>query len=75
MMKIWLNKRKTKHYSLQGFSAGKNGVLGAPEWHLPKNIEMDKGAELWEILNDESEILRGRIVDIYDSKTFITIIN
>ena len=74
-MKIWLNKWKTKHCSLQGFSAGKNGVLGAPEWHLPKNIEMDKGAELWEILNDGSEILRGRIVDINGFKIFMATIN
>ncbi|WP_209401678.1 hypothetical protein [Pseudozobellia sp. WGM2] len=38
-------------------------LAGAPEWHLTNEIEMFDGAELFEVLSDGSEILRGRIVD------------
>jgi hypothetical protein len=37
--------------------------LGAPEWHLPNEITMDEGAELWEVFGNGTEILRGRIID------------
>ena len=57
-------------FTAHGFTAGKNERLGAPEWHIPNNIEMEEGAEIWEILNDGSEIIRGRIIDINGSKTF-----
>lgn len=62
-------------FTAHGFTAGKSERLGAPEWHLPNNIEMEEGAELWEILNDGSEILRGRIVDINGTKTFEKVSN
>ncbi|SIS40329.1 hypothetical protein SAMN05421766_101573 [Zobellia uliginosa] len=71
MIKIWLNKRK--YYSLQGFSAGKNGVLGAPEWHLTNQVEFTEGAEIFEIFNDGTEILRARIVDIDNELKFIRV--
>ncbi len=57
-------------FTAHGFTAGKSERLGSPEWHLPNNIEMEEGAELWEIFNDGSEILRGRIIDINGSKAF-----
>ena len=49
-------------FTAHGFTAGKNGRLGAPEWHLPNRIKFDDGAELWEVSNDGTE----KLIAVYD---------
>ncbi len=62
-------------FTAHGFTSGKEGRLGVPEWHPGKgvNMELDKDAELWEVFSDGREILRG----IYDTelKRFVKAIN
>ncbi len=50
-------------FTAHGFTAGKSGRLGVPEWHFSSRVEMNDGAELWEVFNDGTEVLRGKIVD------------
>jgi len=42
-----------------GFTSGKNGLLGVPEWKSAYVIPKD-GAELWEVFSDGSEFLRAK---------------
>jgi len=46
-------------FTAHGFTAGKNGRLGAPEWHIESRIYPDDGAELWEVFSDGTEELKA----------------
>lgn len=46
-------------FTAHGFTAGKNGRLGAPEWHLPNRVDLNDGSELWEVFSDGSEKLKA----------------
>jgi hypothetical protein len=46
-------------FTSTGFTSGSNGRLGAPEWNLQRGINLDEGAEIWEIHNDGTEILKA----------------
>ncbi|SFZ97122.1 Fibronectin type III domain-containing protein [Chryseobacterium limigenitum] len=47
-------------FTNHGFTSGNHGRLGAPEWKLNGyNNYFDDGAELWEVYNDGSEVLRA----------------
>jgi hypothetical protein len=58
-------------FTAHGFTAGKNGRLGAPEWHLENRIDFNEGAELWEIMSNGDEILRAKLIDIGGELKFI----
>lgn len=47
--------------SAHGFTSGKQGILGVPEWHPVGGVNMALGdeAELWEVFSDGREVLRG----------------
>ncbi len=57
-------------FTATGFTSGKSGRLGVPEWHLQNKINFEDGAELWQVSNNGSEKLMG----IFDKKLkkFIT---
>jgi hypothetical protein len=46
-------------FTATGLTSGKNGRLGFPEWKLNSFVEPNNEAELWEVYNDGSEILRA----------------
>jgi len=47
-------------FTNHGFTSGNNGRIGAPEWKLDGyNNYFEDGAELWEVYNDGSEVLRA----------------
>jgi hypothetical protein len=46
-------------FTAHGFTSGKNGRIGIPEWHLQKRLELQEGDEIWEIFHDGSEKLRA----------------
>jgi hypothetical protein len=58
-------------FTAHGFTSGKNGRLGAPEWHLENRIGMDEGAEIWEVMSNGNEVLRARLVDVGGELKFI----
>lgn len=61
--------------SAHGFTSGKQGQLGVPEWHPGKGVDMaiGDGAELWEVFSDGREVLRG----IYNTEVerFVKVVN
>lgn len=61
--------------SAHGFTSGKQGQLGVPEWHPGKKAVMtpEDGAELWEVFSDGREVLRG----IYNTEVerFVKVVN
>lgn len=48
-------------YTAHGFTSGNNGRLGVPEWYIgqEKYVEINEGAELWEVYSDGREVLRA----------------
>lgn len=58
-------------FTAHGFTSGKNGRIGVPEWHFQNRVDLKVGDELWEVFNDGSEILRAIYDDI--DKIFIPI--
>ncbi|TWP23287.1 hypothetical protein ETU10_08015 [Apibacter muscae] len=46
-------------FTATGFTAGKRGVLGVSEWHLPNRLRFSEGDEIWEVHNDGMEILKA----------------
>ncbi|WMJ71958.1 hypothetical protein RCC89_02050 [Cytophagaceae bacterium ABcell3] len=46
-------------YSCHGFTQPLNGRLTAPVWRVDECVDMQDGAEIWEISSDGSEILRA----------------
>ena len=58
-------------FTAHGFTSGKNGRLGAPEWHFENRVEIDEGAEIWEVMSDSEEILRAKLADIGGEIKFV----
>ena len=46
-------------FTSTGFTSGNNGRLGVPEWNFQRRVDLKDGAELWEIHNDGSEVLKA----------------
>jgi hypothetical protein len=42
-----------------GFTTGTNGRWGSPEWVMPEFTVLDEGAQLFEIFQDGTEVLKG----------------
>ncbi len=42
-----------------GFTTGTNGRLGSPEWVMPEFTVLQDGAQLFEVQEDGTEVLRG----------------
>jgi hypothetical protein len=55
-------------FTATGFTSGKSGRLGVPEWHLQKYLGINEG-EIWHVYNDGSE----KLIAVYDKvlKKFI----
>ena len=54
-----VGKKLELPYTGSGFTGGKKGRLGVPEWTTPRNTPND-GAELWEVFSDGREVLRAK---------------
>jgi hypothetical protein len=54
-------------FTSTGFTSGKMGRIGIPEWHLRRRLELKDGDELWEIFNDGTEKLKA-IYNLKDKK-------
>jgi hypothetical protein len=46
-------------FTANGFTSGKMGRIGVPEWKFNGFKDIDEGAELWEIYSDGKEVLRA----------------
>lgn len=46
-------------FTAHGFTAGKNGRLGVPEWNIKGRINFEEGSEIWEVFNNGSETLKA----------------
>ncbi len=51
-------------FTATGFTSGKSGRLGVPEWHLQKRIDFSEGSEIWQVNNNGSE----KLIATYDIK-------
>jgi len=58
-------------FTAHGFTSGKNGRLGAPEWHLENRVNMDEGAEIWEIMSSGDEVLRAKLIKVNGELKFV----
>jgi hypothetical protein len=56
-------------FTATGFTSGKSGRLGVPEWHLQNRVDFSEGAEIWQVSNNETE----KLIATYDEtlKKFI----
>lgn len=46
-------------FTATGFTSGKNGRLGVPEWNLQRRVKFNEGDEIWDVSNDGKESLRA----------------
>ena len=53
-------------FTAHGFTSGNNERLGVPEWNFIKEVEFEDGAEVWEVFNDGTEILKA----VYENNKF-----
>ena len=51
-------------FTATGFTSGKSGRLGVPEWHFQNEIYFEDGAEIWQIDNNGAE----KLIAIFDKK-------
>jgi hypothetical protein len=49
-------------FTATGFTSGKSGRLGVPEWHLQNRVNFTDGDEIWQVANNGTETL----IAIYD---------
>lgn len=56
-------------FTAHGFTSGKNGRIGAPEWKFDgyKNY-LEEGAELFEVYNDGREVL----IAVFETRNKVT---
>jgi hypothetical protein len=56
-------------FTATGFTSGKSGRLGVPEWHLQNRVDFSEGAEIWQVSNNGTE----KLIATYDEtlKKFI----